>query len=109
MSRGKACWATARGPLAAAGTSLSHKDPRGVTEKLRERLSGACPQSGKFCKTRVALRGGSQGEAVSILSLEEEHIERLRTWGPEPSWPRSSSTSAAYELCNPGTSLRGED
>lgn len=45
MSRGKACWATIGGPLAAAGTSLSCEDPGGVTEKLREWLSGACPQS----------------------------------------------------------------
>lgn len=54
MSRGKACWATTRGPLAAAGTNFSREDPGEVTEKLREWLSGACPQSSKFCKTRVA-------------------------------------------------------
>lgn len=40
-------WASTRGPLA-AGTSLSREDPRGVTEKLRERLSGACPQSNRL-------------------------------------------------------------
>lgn len=36
MSRGKAYWATARGPLLVAGTSLSREDPRGIMEKLRE-------------------------------------------------------------------------
>lgn len=64
MSCGKACWATARGPLVAAGISLSHKDPGGVMEKLTEWLSGACPQSSKFCKTRVALQRGSRGERL---------------------------------------------
>lgn len=68
MFRGKACWATARGLLAAVGTSVSRKDPEGVTEKLREWLSGACPQSSKLCKTRVALRRGSGREAVTMWS-----------------------------------------
>jgi hypothetical protein len=58
MSHGKACWVTTRGPLVASGTSLSLGDPRGVTEKLRERLSRARPQSCKVYKARAAFQRG---------------------------------------------------
>lgn len=95
MSCGKACWATARGPLAAVGISLfPRKDPGGVMEKLRVALRGLSSEQrilqnkGGFAKRQL------RGEAVPYSGFGEERNHTHEKTDPETGWPRPNPTSA---------------